>query len=39
MDDLHIGMASAVGRPTIADHANFATGGASILVVEEDSGA
>lgn len=37
-DDLRAGIASEDGRSTIADLSNFATGGATILIVEEDAG-
>ncbi len=35
--DLRAGIASDDGRSTIADLANFATGGATLLIVEEDT--
>ena len=34
--DLQAGISSEEGRSTIADLANFATGGATLLVAEED---
>lgn len=37
MADLRAGIASADGRSTIADLDNFATGGATLLIVEEDA--
>jgi hypothetical protein len=37
VDDLRSGIASEDGRSTIADHASFATGGATLLIVEEDA--
>jgi uncharacterized protein (TIGR02118 family) len=39
VDDLRAGIASSDGQSTIADLANFATGGASLLIVEEDANA
>jgi len=36
--DLRAGIASDDGQSTITDLANFATGGASLLIVEEDAG-
>lgn len=37
MPDLHAaGIASEDGKSTIADLDNFATGGATLLIVEED---
>jgi len=39
VDDLRAGIASDDGQSTIADLASFATGGASLLIVEEDAGA
>jgi uncharacterized protein (TIGR02118 family) len=35
MDDLRSGLASAEGNATIADLANFATGGATLLIAED----
>ncbi len=35
--DLRAGITSEDGRSTIADIANFATGGATLLIVEEDN--
>lgn len=35
-DDLRAGIGSEDGQSTIADLANFATGGAVLLIVEED---
>jgi hypothetical protein len=35
-EDLHAGIASEDGRSTIADLANFAAGGAILLIAEED---
>ena len=35
-EDLRAGIASDDGRSVIADLANFATGGATLLIVEED---
>jgi uncharacterized protein (TIGR02118 family) len=37
VDDLRAGIASDDGQSTIADLANFATGGATLLIVEEDT--
>lgn len=34
--DLRAGIATEDGRSTVADLANFATGGATLLIVEED---
>jgi uncharacterized protein (TIGR02118 family) len=39
VDDLLAGIASGDGQSTIADLANFATGGAALLIVEEDPAA
>jgi uncharacterized protein (TIGR02118 family) len=39
IDDLRAGIASDDGQSTIADLANFATGGATLLIVEEDTSA
>jgi uncharacterized protein (TIGR02118 family) len=36
VDELRAGIASEDGRSTIADLANFATGGATLLIAEED---
>ena len=36
VDDLRAGISSEDGRSTIADLANFATGGATLLIVESD---
>ncbi len=38
MEDLRAGIASEDGRSTIADLANFATGGATLLITAEDPG-
>lgn len=38
VDDLRAGISSVDGQSTIADLANFATGGATLLIVEEDAG-
>ena len=35
MDDLRTGLASADGQATIADLANFATGGATLLIADD----
>ena len=35
MDDLRAGLASADGQATIADLANFATGGATLLIADD----
>jgi len=37
--DLLAGLASDDGRSTLADLANFATGGAALLIVEDDASA
>ena len=37
VDDLRSGIASEDGRSTIADLADFATGGATLLIVEENA--
>lgn len=37
MEDLRTGIATDDGRSTIADLDNFATGGATLLIVEEDT--
>jgi uncharacterized protein (TIGR02118 family) len=39
MEDLRAGIASEDGRSTIADLANFATGGATLLIADEDRAA
>lgn len=39
VDDLLAGLASGDGQSTIADIANFATGGAALLIVEDDPAA
>ena len=36
VDELRAGIASEDGRSTIADLANLATGGATLLIAEED---
>lgn len=36
VEDLRAGMASEDGRSTIADLASFATGGATLLITDED---
>jgi uncharacterized protein (TIGR02118 family) len=38
MEDLRAGIASEDGRSAIADLANFATGGATLLITAEDPG-
>lgn len=38
VDDLRAGINSVDGQSTIADLANFATGGATLLIVQEDAG-
>jgi len=38
VEDLRTGIASEDGRSTIADLASFATGGAILLITDEDSG-
>jgi uncharacterized protein (TIGR02118 family) len=38
VDDLRTGIGSEDGQSTIADLANFATGGATLLIVEDDPG-
>jgi uncharacterized protein (TIGR02118 family) len=37
VEDLRAGIASEEGKSTIADLANFATGGATLLIAEEDA--
>jgi uncharacterized protein (TIGR02118 family) len=39
VDDLRAGISSGEGQSTIADLANFATGGVTLLIVEEDTDA
>lgn len=39
VDDLLTGIGSGDGQATIADLSNFATGGAALLVVEDDASA